>query len=106
MDIDPVDVLAARRRGPRSLRRLAALVARSLRTVWASGRAAFCAVVGLQVVAAGALAAQVLTVERVLDAILAVADDADALPRLWLPVGVLAGLTAVTARVRARRPAE
>ena len=101
MDIDPVDVLAARRRGPRSLRRLAALVARSLRTVWASGRAAFCAVVGLQVVAAGALAAQVLTVERVLDAILAVADDADALPRLWLPVGVLAGLTAVTGLVGA-----
>lgn len=101
MDIDPVDVLAARRRGPRSLRRLAALVVRSLRTVWASGRAAFCAVVGLQVVAAGALAAQVLTVERVLDAILAVADDADTLPGLWLPVGVLAALTAVTGLVGA-----
>lgn len=90
MDIDPVDVLAARKRGPRGLRRLVELVRRSLRTVWVASRGAFCAVVALQVVAAASLAVQVLAVERVLAAILRVADDPDALPELWLPVGVLA----------------
>lgn len=96
-----MDVLAARKRGPRGLRRLVELVRRSLRTVWAASRGAFCAVVALQVVAAASLAVQVLAVERVLAAILRVADDPDALPELWLPVGVLAGVTALTGVVGA-----
>lgn len=100
-DLDPVDVLAARRRGPRSARRLLSLVTRSLQVVWASGRAAFCLVVGLQVVAAAALAGQVLAVERVLTVILDVAEDGDAIARLWLPVGLLAAVTAVTGIVGA-----
>ncbi|GEN79704.1 ABC transporter ATP-binding protein [Actinotalea fermentans] len=95
MDIDPVDVLAARRRGPRSARRLGGLVRRSLRTVWAAGRRELCLVLALQVVAAAALAVQVLAVERVLSAILAVGDGDGTLAGLWLPVGVLAGVTAL-----------
>lgn len=100
-ELDPVEVLAARRRGRRSVRRLGGLVARSLRIVWAAGRLSFCVVLGLQLVAAGALAAQVLAVERVLAVILEVADDDGALARLWLPVGVLAAVTAVTGLVGA-----
>ncbi len=95
MDIDPVDVIAERRRGPRSARRLSGLVRRSLRTVWAAGRAELCTVLGLQVLAAAALAVQVLAVERVLTAILAVGDGDGPLADLWLPVGVLAGVTAL-----------
>lgn len=95
MDIDPVDVIAERRRGPRSARRLSRLVRRSLRTVWAAGRAELCTVLGLQVLAAAALAVQVLAVERVLGAILAVGDGDGSLADLWLPVGVLAGVTAL-----------
>lgn len=95
MDIDPVDVLAARRRGPRSARRLGGLVRRSLRTVWAAGRAELLTVLGLQVLAAASLAVQVLAVERVLSAILAVGDGDGPLADLWLPVGILAGVTAL-----------
>lgn len=96
MDIDPIDVLAARKRGPRSLRRLSRLVSTSTRRVWAAGRGLFSAVLGLQVLAAAALAVQILAVQRVLTVILDVADDPDALSRLWLPVGVLAAVTALT----------
>ncbi len=95
MDIDPVDVIAERRRGPRSARRLGSLVRRSLRTVWTAGRAELCTVLGLQVLAAASLAVQVLAVERVLAAILAVGDGEGPLADLWLPVGVLAGVTAL-----------
>lgn len=95
MDIDPVDVIAERRRGPRSARRLGRLVRRSLRTVWAAGRAELCTVLGLQVLAAASLAVQVLAVERVLAAILEVGDGAGSLADLWGPVGVLAGVTAL-----------
>lgn len=95
MDIDPVDVIAERRRGPRSARRLGSLVRRSLRTVWAAGRAELCTVLGLQVLAAASLAVQVLAVERVLAAILAIGEDEGPLADLWLPVGILAGVTAL-----------
>lgn len=94
MEVDPVDVLAARRRGPRSARRLGGLVRRSLHTVWHSGRAELCSVLALQVLAAAALAVQVLAVERVLTAILAVGEGGS-LAALWLPVSVLAGVTAL-----------
>lgn len=95
-DIDPVDVLAARKTGPRSLRRLLGLVARSTGRVWRASRAVFLLVIALQVVAAAALAIQVLAVERVLSVILDVADGAAGLTDLLLPVGVLALVTAVT----------
>ncbi len=96
-EIDPADVRAARKAGPRSLRRLSSLIALSLRRVWRAGPKAFMAVVGLQLLAAAALAVQILAVERVLSVILDIADDPDALPRLWLPISVLALVTAVTA---------
>ncbi|WP_250447390.1 ABC transporter ATP-binding protein [Actinotalea sp. C106] len=95
-DVDPLEVLAARAGGPRSARRLTRLLVRSTRQVWRAGPRVLLAVLGLQVLAAAALAAQILIVERVLTVILDVADDPEALPRLWLPVGLLALVTAVT----------
>ncbi len=91
-----MDVLAARKRGPRSARRFSRLVLRSTARVRRAGPRVFGGVIGLQAVAAAALTLQVLAVERVLTAILAVADDPDAIDRLWLPVGVLAAVTAVS----------
>jgi len=96
MDIDPIEVLAERKRGPRSARRFWGLLRRSLSRVRRAGPRVFAVVLGLQVVAAVAFTLQVLAVERVLTAILDVADDPDAIAHLWLPVGVLAAVTAVT----------
>ncbi len=96
MDLDPMDVLAARRGGPRSARRFSGLLRRSLARVRTAGPRVLVAVLALQVVAAVAITAQVLAVERVLTAILAVAQDPDAIGRLWLPVGLLAAATATS----------
>lgn len=79
------------------MRRLSSLIALSVRRVWRAGPKAFLTVVGLQLLAAAALAVQILAVERVLSVILDIAEDPDALPRLWLPISVLALVTAITA---------
>lgn len=95
VEIDPEDVLAARTGGPRSARRLTRLLARSVAQVWRAGKVTLFIVLGLQVVAAVALAAQVILIERVLAVILEVAEDPDSLVRLWLPVGLLTLVMAV-----------
>lgn len=90
--VDSVSLRVAARSEKKSLGRLSSLVRMSLSLVWSSGRSLFIALVVLQLVAAGALAGQVLAVQAVLDAILG-AGGVDAVVR---PALLLAGLTAVS----------
>jgi ATP-binding cassette, subfamily B, bacterial len=95
---DPVDPLALRvaaRSESKSLGRLWRLVRSSLSLVWASGRPVLLALVAVQILAAVALAAQVLTVERVLSAILDAQDDV--MGAVLGPVLLLAALSALAA---------
>lgn len=88
--VDSLSLRVAARSRRKSLGRLARLVAASLRLVWAAGRRLFVVLIGLQVVAALALAGQVLAVQAVLAAILAARGVGD----IVAPVLTLAGLTA------------
>ncbi|MCC2593747.1 ABC transporter ATP-binding protein/permease [Tessaracoccus sp. OS52] len=95
MDDEQVDVVSLRvaaRAERKSVGRLSRLVRASLGLVWASGRPLFLALVALQLVAAAALAGQVLAVQSVLDAILTDAAVASVVG----PVLALAGLTALS----------
>jgi ATP-binding cassette subfamily B protein len=97
--VEPADPLALRvaaRSESKSLGRLWRLVRSSLSLVWSSGRRLLLALIAVQVVAAAALAAQVITVERVLSGILAAQSD-DVMDKVLVPVIVLAALTAVAA---------
>jgi ATP-binding cassette subfamily B protein len=99
LDIEPTDPLALRvaaRSGSRSLGRLGKLVRSSLSLVWLSSRRVLVALVVVQVLAAVALAAQVLTVERVLSGILDTQSD-QVLDAVLVPVLVLAALSALAA---------
>lgn len=90
--VDSVALRVAARSEKKSLGRLSSLVRMSLSLVWSSGRSLFIALVVLQLVAAGALAGQVLSVQAVLDAILG---DGGVDAVVW-PALLLAGLTAVS----------
>ena len=99
VDVDPTDPLALRvaaRSGSKSMGRLWQLVRSSLALVWSSGRGLLSALIAVQVLAAVALAAQVLTVERVLSAILDAQGD-QVMDAVLVPVVVLAALAAVAA---------
>ncbi|GAB3811864.1 ABC transporter ATP-binding protein [Tessaracoccus terricola] len=90
--VDSVALRVAARQERKSLGRLTGLVRTSLQLVWSSGRSLFLALVVLQLVAAAALAGQVLAVQSVLNAILGDGGvDAVVGPAL-----LLAGLTAVS----------
>lgn len=91
-DADPIALRVAARSERKSLARLSRLVRASLALVWSAGRRQFVALVVLQVVAAGALAGQVLTVQAVLDAILSVSTSVAGV--VW-PVLGLAFVTAL-----------
>lgn len=91
-EVNSISLRVAARSGQKSLGRLSSLVSASLRLVWASGRRMFILLVVLQIVAALALAGQVLAVQAVLESVLG-ATDASAIVG---PVLVLAGLTAVS----------
>lgn len=90
--VDSVALRVAARSEKKSLGRLSSLVRMSLSLVWSSGRSLFFALVVLQLVAAGALAGQVLAVQAVLDAIL----GSGAVDAVVAPALLLAGLTAVS----------
>ena len=99
VDVDPRDPLALRvaaRSGSKSLGRLWRLVRSSLALVWSSGKPLLGALVAVQVVSAVALAAQVLTIQQVLSAILS-ADGDHVMNAVLLPVVLLATLSAVAA---------
>ena len=99
LDVDPADPLALRvaaRSGSKSLGRLSRLVRSSLALVWSSGKRLLIALVAVQVLSAVALAAQVITVERVLRAILT-AQGGHVTDGVLVPVVVLAALSAVAA---------
>ena len=99
VDVDPADPLALRvaaRSQSKSMGRLRTLVRTSLALVWASGRRLLIALMAVQLLAAVALAAQVLAVERVLSGILA-AHGEHVLDKVLVPVVVLAALSALAA---------
>ena len=99
--VDPVKLRAQARSQRKSLGRLSALIRQSLHLVWASGRGLFLGLLVLQIVAALALAGQVLAVQAVLAAVLDLEAGAEASTALWLPVLLLAALTAATSIVGA-----
>ena len=96
-DIDPVQLQVNARRQRRSFGRLSRLVSSSVRLVWTSTKRPFVALIGLQIIAALALAAMVLVVKQTLDAVLLLTAGETSGTALWLPVGLLAGLTGVSA---------
>lgn len=93
--VDSVSLRVAARSERKSLGRLSRLVRASLALVWSSARGLFLALVALQLVAALALAAQVLAVQAVLDTILA-AQDSGTVAGVVAPVLALAALTALS----------
>lgn len=90
--VDPSTLRAQARAETKSLARLTRLIKNSLAMVWAASRGLFLVLVTLQLVAAAALAGQVLAVQWVLEAILA----ADGVGVVVGPVVLLAVLTAVS----------
>src|SRR5689334_22754299 len=97
--VDPRDPLALRvaaRSGRRSVGRFGALVRTSLALVWASGRGVLLALVTAQLLAAVALAGQVLAVQRVLVVVLDAPRDR-LVDEVLVPVVVLAALSALAA---------
>ena len=62
VDVDPLALAIQAKSGRKSLGRLSDLVGRSVRLVWDAGHALFVALVALQILAAAALAGQVLAV--------------------------------------------
>ncbi|MFC7494567.1 MULTISPECIES: ABC transporter ATP-binding protein [unclassified Nocardioides] len=98
-DIEPTDALALRaaaRSAPKSFGRLSRLVRASVSLVWSSAHRLFIALIALQVLAAVALAGQVLAVKELLSAVLAAESDHDTAAALT-PILVLAGLSALAA---------
>ncbi len=103
-DVDPHDPLALRvaaRSGSKSMGRLWQLVRSSLALVWSSGKRLLGGLVGVQVLSAVALAAQVLTIQQVIGAILDAQDGSgqgdQVMSAVLLPVILLASLSAVAA---------
>jgi ATP-binding cassette subfamily B protein len=94
--VDPLALRVAARSESKSLGRLGRLVRSCLALVWSSGRRLLLALVAVQVLSAAALAAQVLTVQRVLSAILGAGDE-HVMDQVLVPVVVLATLSAVAA---------
>jgi ATP-binding cassette subfamily B protein len=103
-DADSADVVAVRvaaRSQRKSLGRLTALIGESTHLVWSSGRGVFATLLALQIAAAVALAGQVIAVQRLLDAILAMGSVQPSSDAVWVPVLLLAGLTAATSIITA-----
>lgn len=94
---DYVDLAASARRQRKTLRRLRSLIGHSLRLSWSADRRAFVVTTALQLVSAAVIAAQVLIVKLVLDAILDVTEGEATTGQVVLPVMLLAGVTALVA---------
>ena len=99
--VDPVALRAQARSQRKSLGRLSVLIRRSVQLVWASGRGLFVGLLVLQIAAALALAGQVLAVQAVLEAVLGLDTTTGATAALWVPVILLAALTAATSIIGA-----
>lgn len=99
--VDPATLRAQARSERKSLGRLYTLIRQSVRLVWASGRGLFLALLVLQIAAALALAGQVLAVQAVLEAVLELDSGSGASAALWVPVLLLAALTAATSIIGA-----
>src|SRR5699024_4932827 len=99
--VDPVALRAQARSQRKSLGRLSVLIRRSVQLVWASGRGLFVGLLVLQIAAALALAGQVLAVQAVLEAVLGLDTTSGATAALWVPVILLAALTAATSIIGA-----
>ncbi|WP_147918491.1 ABC transporter ATP-binding protein [Ruania zhangjianzhongii] len=99
--VDPAQLRAQARSQRKSLSRLSVLIRQSVRLVWASGRGLFLGLLALQIAAALALAGQVLAVQAVLAAVLDLEAGSQASAALWVPVLLLAVLTAVTSIISA-----
>lgn len=96
--VDRLDAMVEARRRPKSLRRLPRLIGRSVRLVWRAGPGLFATSVTIQLLNGLMLAAQVLLVSAVLDAILRVQETDVSWNAVVLPVVGLAiamGLTTV-----------
>lgn len=93
--VDSVSLRVAARSERKSVGRLLRLVRASLALVWSASRRRFLSLMVLQLVAAAALAAQVLAVEAVLKGILA-AQGTASVTGMVAPVLALAGLTALS----------
>ncbi len=94
--VDPISLRVAARAQKKSLGRLTGLIRTSLTLVWSSGPRLFLVLLALQLVAAAALAGQVLAVQAVLDSILTTDGGASHVADVLPPVLVLAGFTAIT----------
>ncbi len=94
--VDPLALQVAARSQRKSLGRLSRLIRSSLALVWQAGPRPFTALVALQLLAAGALGLQVISVKWVLDAILGVSEHSG-IHAVVMPVLMLAGLTALSA---------
>jgi ATP-binding cassette subfamily B protein len=93
---DPLALQVAARTGPKSPRRLAHLIRTSISLVWSSGRRLLIGLIVLQVIAACALAAQVIAVQHVLGAILEV-QESGSTRAVVAPVVALAVASALSA---------
>ncbi|MEQ6902462.1 ABC transporter ATP-binding protein [Nocardioides sp. YIM 152588] len=100
--VDPLALRVAARGGSKSLGRLSRLVRACIVLVWASSRRLLVVLVALQLLAAAALAGQVVAVRAVLGAILEVQDGSAAAVVLWPVVGLtaLSALAAVAAALQ------
>jgi ATP-binding cassette, subfamily B, bacterial len=101
--VDPLSVMVEARQRPKSLRRLPRLIGRSIQVVWHAGRGLFATSTTIQLFNGLLLAAQVLLVSAVLDAILQVQDADVSWNAVVLPVVGLAlamGLTTVAGAVQ------
>jgi len=96
-DFDPVTLAIQAKTSRKSLGRFRDLIARSVRLVWYASRGLFLCLIAVQIVAALALAGQVLVVQALLNAILGLADGQASMSTLWTPVVMLALLSALTA---------
>ena len=102
-NVDPLDTLVEARRRPKRLRRLPRLIGRSIRLVWRAGAGLFAVSTTIQLLNGLLLAAQVLLVGMVLDAILGVQQASDSWNAVVLPVAGLAlamSLTTVAGAVQ------
>jgi ATP-binding cassette subfamily B protein len=95
--VDPLDLMVEAKSGRKSVGRFRDIVRRSVVLVWGAGRLLVVCLIALQIVAALALAGQVLVIQALLNAILELPGGQSGMSQLLPPVIALAVLTAVTA---------
>lgn len=104
--VDYVDLKVSARRQPKSFGRLWSLLRQSIRLTWEADRRLFLLTVVLQLSGAAVLAAQVVVVQAVLDAILRLTDGTASATDVLVPIGLLALINALTAVTSAMQASE